>query len=306
MTGELKNRFFDISVDLICITAMDGRMLEVNNTYINDLGHSPESAVSTPFLNSVHRDDRKRVIAALVDLASSQNPVRFECRYRNNWGQFAWIEWHCASTQQPRPAIFMSGHNISERKQRELDLLSRTHLDSLTGLTSRDHFFVLLQERVTQSQDQRLPQALLFIDLDEFKPINDTFGHALGDMLLQQVSQRLSSVAPEGGVLARYGGDEFVMLIADESEKHLDALALNILRSLARPFEIDGVACTISASVGMEALSKCNHNADLLLRNADMAMYAAKSAGGNQFTSYEHRNQPRRVPSNSAKFIQQF
>lgn len=303
--AELHNRFFEISVDLLCITAMDGRMLEVNNTYLNDLGHSSESALGTPFLNAVHSDDREHVIAALVDLASADLPVRFECRYRNNWGQFAWIEWHCISSQQPCPAIFMSGHNISERKQRETDLLTQAHRDSLTGLTSRNQLFTLLQERVIQSREQRLPYSLLFIDLDSFKPINDTFGHALGDLLLQQVAQRLRTAAPTNSELVRYGGDEFVMLVADDSEKKLDALALNILRALAFPFEIDGVACSISASIGIETLSKCSHNADLLLRNADMAMYAAKSAGGNRFTTYQHRSQPRSIPAEPNKLIQQ-
>lgn len=155
--------------------------------------------------------------------------------------------------------------------------------DALTRLANRELFHDRIRRALHRNRRGKGALALLFIDLDKFKEINDRFGHAGGDTLLQHVSRRILRGVRESDTVARFGGDEFVVLLEDiESGQWVRGVADNILQALDQPFELAGETVRISASIGLALSPEHGEDEKQLLRRADEAMYAAKSAGGNR------------------------
>jgi diguanylate cyclase (GGDEF)-like protein len=173
-------------------------------------------------------------------------------------------------------------------------LLHQAHHDSLTGLPNRLFFEERLHQTLADMQRTSESVAVCFIDLDRFKQINDTLGHAVGDILLQQVAQRFVSEVRVEDTLARMGGDEFMLLMRDIHDIQRAALvAQRLIDMLDKPFQIDGHELYVSASIGISMAPKDAQDAVTLQRNADMAMYQAKEHGGHMFRCFNiHDNAP--------------
>ena len=155
--------------------------------------------------------------------------------------------------------------------------------DALTRLSNRELFHDRIRRALYRNRRGNAALALLFIDLDKFKEVNDRFGHAGGDTLLQHVSRRILRGVRESDTVARFGGDEFVVLLEDiESGQWVRSVAENILQALGQPFELAGETVRISASIGLALSPEHGEDEKQLLRRADEAMYAAKIAGGNR------------------------
>lgn len=169
--------------------------------------------------------------------------------------------------------------DISERKKNEHALLHAATHDSLTGLRNRSSCIKLLTGLLSSEPWERLPLAVLFIDLDHFKEVNDAFGHRAGDRVLEQIGQRLHSFASEHSIPARISGDEFVFILSDLSEAAAKDIATKILESIALPIETAGSVVTIGASIGIAFAGTDETSADELINHADMAMYVAKAKG---------------------------
>ena len=181
-------------------------------------------------------------------------------------------------------AIF---YDVSERKKLEEKLETLAHYDSLTGLPNR----MLLQDRLEQTiataERQRQHFALLFIDLDGFKPINDTFGHAFGDEVLKVVAERLNQAVRGMDTAARLGGDEFVVVLTDiRSAENAGNVAEKIIAAISEPYEIAGESARLSASIGVSIYPNDELVAQELLRTADEAMYKAKREGKQRVIFY--------------------
>ena len=156
----------------------------------------------------------------------------------------------------------------------------RAHHDALTGLLNRAGFLHALESKLAESGREDRPMALFFSDLDEFKPINDTFGHAAGDQVLQGVAERLRGAVPEGAAIARMGGDEFVALVDGLTAEQALALGQRIVGEIAAPYQVDGeTRVSIGASVGIALSPDHGSRVDDLLAVADAALYEAKSGG---------------------------
>ncbi len=149
--------------------------------------------------------------------------------------------------------------------------------DALTGLANRTMFEEKLQQDFTLARQNNRLMAVLFIDLDEFKPINDTLGHKVGDRLLVAVARALEACILPTDTLARFGGDEFVVLLPDlESARQAEEVAERILQKIARPQQVGGHELYLSASIGISLLDDSETSPEKLIRQADMAMYKAK------------------------------
>ncbi|MEF8727434.1 MAG: diguanylate cyclase [Accumulibacter sp.] len=173
--------------------------------------------------------------------------------------------------------------DISERKASEERVQHLAHHDQLTDLPNRALLSDRLAQALAQVRRDRATLALMFLDLDQFKPVNDTLGHDVGDLLLQEVALRLKSCVPrETDTVARLGGDEFVILLA-QLERAMDAVlvANKVLAALRRPFLIGPHAIAISVSIGITVYPQHGEDVGQLLKNADTAMYYAKKAGRN-------------------------
>lgn len=154
------------------------------------------------------------------------------------------------------------------------------HHDSLTGLPNRVLLLDRLSQTIVKANRKKRLFALLFLDLDGFKAINDSFGHEQGDMLLRNVANRLRETFRESDTVARMGGDEFTIILEDIDEtKGATPVAEKIVANLGQPFEFYGHACTIGVSVGIAIYPQDGHDASTLLSHADEAMYQVKAGG---------------------------
>jgi diguanylate cyclase (GGDEF)-like protein len=207
-----------------------------------------------------------------------------------------------AALQQQACALATEVHDREQVEQ----ALRAVNFDRLTGLPNRSVFHDRLQMDINKSRRSGLPVALLFIDLDHFKEINDTLGHALGDQLLKQVGQRLCSYVRKCDTVTRLGGDEFTLTLSEVHElDNVTDMAQKILHDLAAPFHIDAHVAYVSASIGITLFPQDADNVGDLLRNADQAMYQAKDMGRNRFcyftSSMQEAAQARMALSNDLR-----
>jgi diguanylate cyclase (GGDEF)-like protein len=173
--------------------------------------------------------------------------------------------------------------DISEQKATEAKLLQSARFDGLTGLANREMFQDYLAKALARASRSGLPLGLLFLDLDDFKAINDTFGHMAGDELLRSVADRLSRCLRAGDLISRLGGDEFTIIAEDCPPNHLAGLAEKVIDVLEAPFDLAGQAARISTSVGAVYYPGSASDGASLVQRADEAMYAAKKAGKNRY-----------------------
>jgi diguanylate cyclase (GGDEF)-like protein/PAS domain S-box-containing protein len=180
------------------------------------------------------------------------------------------------------------GSDITFEKKADERISFLAHNDALTGLLNRAHFTEMLGQTVSRLERYGAPFALMFLDLDHFKTVNDTRGHPVGDRLLVDVSKRLRALVPPGTVLARLGGDEFAIIL-NKAAKATDAepLAQSIVSNLSEPFVIDGETINIGASVGIAIAPRHGTRSDQLLRNVDLALYRAKDSGRSAYRFFE-------------------
>ncbi len=177
---------------------------------------------------------------------------------------------------------------VTDLKQSQEVIQFQAYHDPLTGLLNRRYFQEELEQRVISAKETGETVAILYIDIDRFKDINDTFGHAKGDQLINFISERLKNCLTIGNsVLTRQGGDEFVILLSELEEEEIKGIADTIVTNIYQPYLIDGNEVTVSASCGISLYPKHTENIDTLMVYADGAMYAAKKQGGNKVLLYD-------------------
>ncbi len=182
-----------------------------------------------------------------------------------------------------------TGKDISERMRTQERLHYMAHHDALTKLPNRTLFLDRLHQAMARAHWHNRLIAVIFMDLDQFKEVNDNFGHEVGDQLLIQLTQRLSSSVRSGDTVARFGGDEFAVLLDDiASEQDVSLLAKKILDTLAPPFNVQGHESLVTASIGVSIFPSDGNDSETLLRNADVAMYRAKHLGRNNYQFYSN------------------
>lgn len=231
-------------------------------------------------------DDIERIKAAVREHRSVSVTMR---SYRKDGAPF-WYQLFLSPVRDDEGEIthFVAVINdISEKKEQDEEMAYQATHDLLTGLANRSLFNDRLKHDFELAKRHSQSMAVLFIDLDEFKPINDTLGHRVGDKLLVSVAERLNSLIRPSDTLARFGGDEFVLLLPDLEETGLaEEIAERILQELAKPHQIDNNELHISASIGIATNSHSSTFPEKLLQRADMAMYKAKQQGRDTYEIY--------------------
>ena len=181
--------------------------------------------------------------------------------------------------------------DISDRKEAEAELILRSHYDSLTGLANRTLFTDSLRRSIARARRRRSKTGILFLDIDHFKLINDTYGHEGGDSLLRAASERLRKIVRASDLLARFGGDEFAILLEDvQSSDAAIIVAEKVLRDVAFPFDLGGDEVFVTASVGIALYPDAGTDIQTLLKSADIAMYGAKEGGRNGYRTFSEES----------------
>jgi len=235
----------------------------------------------------VHPEDRGAFEALLGRPVEPGGRTYDELRLSHLQGHWVATEVTAVDAGSTGGGRILNVRDVSERKAHEEDLLRRALYDPLTGLANR----ALFREHVDKAlarlrRTPARPHAVLFVDLDGFKTINDSLGHAAGDEVLTEVGHRLMRWMRPGDTAARLGGDEFAVLLENTSQLDTAVLAKRILSVLLAPIAVQGKEVVVTGSIGI-ALSEAGQDSDTLLRNADAAMYTAKSAGKGQYRVFE-------------------
>ncbi|WP_121663801.1 sensor domain-containing protein [Metabacillus litoralis] len=183
-----------------------------------------------------------------------------------------------------RKARLIVGRDITERKKADEIIHQMAYYDSLTGLPNRNMFKDHLNEHLSQAKDKML--AVLFLDLDRFKIINDTKGHSTGDLLLQKAAKRLVEAVGNQGMVSRQGGDEFIILLESTSYEEIEEVAQGIIQAFSQPFDLNGDEFFVTPSVGISLYPVDGEDQETLIKNADTAMYLAKERGKNNYQYY--------------------
>ncbi|PKO25466.1 MAG: hypothetical protein CVU35_03960 [Betaproteobacteria bacterium HGW-Betaproteobacteria-8] len=241
-------------------------------------------------LSLIHPDDYDRVLSESIAIGEKEQSWFGEFRMHTVDGREMYFEAHDTSRKQVNGDIVFTGfaNNVSERRELEHRLDLMAHYDALTGLLNRSSFYEILENTIRTSHRRQQHFALLFIDLDHFKPVNDNFGHRAGDILLQFVSGRIKQSLRTSDTCCRYGGDEFLVVLPDVGGMENPArVAEKIIQQLEQPFEVEGHILHISASIGISLYPDHGNNPDTLISLADQTMYQAKHSGGGNVRIHE-------------------
>jgi diguanylate cyclase (GGDEF)-like protein/PAS domain S-box-containing protein len=274
-------KLFEMTSDLLATISLDGRFTLLNPAWEHILGWTREELQSRPVQELVHPDDVEQSFTPILRGAGQPTEVEnFTTRYRHRDGSWHWLLW---SARRDGDTWYAAAKDVTDRMWLERQALH----DPLTHLPNRS----LLMDRAHQAL-ARVHRgggviAMLFIDLDKFKAVNDNLGHEAGDQLLVSVSERLADLMRDSDTVARLGGDEFVVLAEIDNEDEALALAGRVLDALERPFPLGSAEVAMLASVGVSVTRDPGADPETMLREADLAMYKAKGAGGRRLELFD-------------------
>jgi diguanylate cyclase (GGDEF)-like protein/PAS domain S-box-containing protein len=281
------------SADVNLVLSPDGTVEYESPAIERVLGFRPEDQEGHNASEFVHPDDVGWAQQLLADVAATPGAqVSAELRLRHVDGSWRMVE-AVGRNLIDDPAvggIVINFRDVTGRKALEEELRHQAFHDSLTGLANRALFVDRLEHALARTRRGTAPLAVLFVDLDDFKNINDSLGHGEGDALLKGVAERLSGALRSGDTIARMGGDEFAILVEDPPDASAPRdVAVRLLTALQQPFDQAGKELFIHASVGVAVAAGARTTAEELLRNADVSMYTAKNNGKNRVEIYEPR-----------------
>jgi diguanylate cyclase (GGDEF)-like protein/PAS domain S-box-containing protein len=281
---------------LIWTSGVEGRCDWFNDTWLRFTGRSLEQELGEGWAAGVHPEDRARVLKTYQAAFVRREDFSMEYRLRHVSGEYRWIVDHGS------PRYDQDGHfigylgyclDITALKRAEAEIQRLAYHDDLTGLPNRALFLDRLGQALSVARRAGHHGAVIFVDLDQFKRVNDVHGHAVGDALLEEVARRMTHYLRESDTVARLGGDEFVVLLPELARTAEDAATLaqtvaeKLRAALATPVTIGAQEFNTGASLGITVFPKGEEGVDDLMREADVAMYRAKERGRNQVVYFE-------------------
>lgn len=292
---DLSEMVYQAIGEAIMVVSADGRIAAINPAFTRLTNYAEEEAVDQPV-------DMLKQPPAAHFFPSELEP---QLRKTGHWAGSVWARRKCGAlvqewlrvdaiddaTGQDKMRICMFSQITDQKRARET-IWHQANYDALTGLPNRSMFRERLEHEIQKANRSARQLALMFIDLDQFKEVNDTLGHDIGDALLKQAAGRLALCVRGADTVARIGGDEFTVILEQFDDIGVvERVARTIVQALARPFSVSDNTIHVSASIGITLYPGDATEADVLIKNADQAMYAAKNAGRNQFYYFTHRMQ---------------
>lgn len=280
---------FQTSLDSININRVsDGCYIDCNQAFLDSVGYTREEVIGKTSIDlNIWANPRDRQI--LVDMLRQTGSCRdLEAQFRRKDGDIIWGQMSASVIDvEGVPCILSISRDISSAKVAEDEIRTLAFYDPLTHLPNRRLVSERLRQSLAASTRSNRKGALLFIDVDDFKTLNDTLGHRTGDLLLQEIARRLTACTREMDTVARLGGDEFVVILEDLSESqeeaaaHAKIVAEKILEEVCQTYELAGRECLSTSSIGITLFGDRTDTIDEVLQQADIAMYQAKAAGRN-------------------------
>ncbi len=299
-------KLLDDMITFVAVLSPSGQIIFVNNTPLIAAGIRLQDIVGTKFWDAAwwsYSADAIERIRNDCELCASGKSILHEIQLATSDGSLIWIEYSMHPILDDRGKVeFLvpEGRDITDKKLQQIQLQHLAHYDTLTGLPNRVLFADRFKQAISYSKRTDSLLAVCFLDLDNFKPINDHHGHEIGDLLLVEVSHRLSHNIRDLDTASRLGGDEFTILIGGFSiVSECEELISRILDSLAEPYLIGDKTIRITASCGITIFPDDNSDIDLLVRHADQAMYQSKLTGKNAFTFFDQHTEKASKHQNS-------
>ncbi|MGB2798483.1 MAG: PAS domain S-box protein [Dehalococcoidia bacterium] len=251
-------------------------------------GYTRDELIGTHSLELVHPEDRERVREKAIEHLKGQSNVPYEYRFKCKDGGVLWILERVSSiAYKGKQATVASFMDITERKKTEETIRHLAYHDTLTDLPNRPLFNEILTLELARAQRNQQQVAVMLLDLDEFKHVNDTLGHPVGDQLLKAVADRMRRSVRKGDTVARMGGDEFMLVLPEMSQAEDAArIAQKLMAAFTKPFVFRAHKLHITSSIGVAVYPHDGENSETLIKNADIAMYRAKEQGRNNYQYY--------------------
>ena len=279
----------DTTPECIKLLSADGRLIEMNDAGLAMIEADSLDQVIHASMPSLLLPEHREAFQALTKSVIQGNKGMLVFEIQGLKGTRRWLETRAA------PMIMRTGEtvllgitrDITENKQSDELIWKQANFDTLTDLPNRRMFYDRLAQEIIKSDRTNSPLAVLLIDLDEFKEVNDTLGHDHGDILLQATAHRIADCIRASDTLARLGGDEFIVVLSQLGDTHYaEDIAQKILNRLAEPFQLANAVTHVSASIGITLYPNDATEIQSLMKNADQAMYLSKSLGRNRFSHY--------------------
>jgi len=295
MSEDRYRILFDLAADCLTILNLDGTIMDINRTGHERLGYTRDEMVGM-HITELDAPEFAAMVPKRFDEIEESGAI-FESAHLRKDGTVMPIEINARVIElDGKKVIFGVVRDISGRRTAEQRIAQLAHFDTLTNLPNRTLFYDRLDQAIARVKRYQQKFAVLFLDLDGFKGVNDRLGHHAGDRLLGMVAERLAENVRDMDTLARVGGDEFVFILNNIDHNDNAILVANkILESFSHPFVVNGNACLIGCSIGISIFPDDTDDAEALVKMADDAMYMAKSRGKNNYQLFNA--QPDKVPS---------
>lgn len=288
---QLYRRLFESNMDMALIMDLKGIITDINQAGLDSFGYLRSDVLGQPFDVFIHDEELLKVISVFERVLQGES-IRYETKVKAKRGEIANVAVSIMpiTTEENRiSGLFAFIRNITEQKQHLHTIQHMAYFDSLTELPNRHYFLEEFERLLTEAQKEGGKLALLYLDLDRLKVVNDNLGHLAGDELLKKTSDRLRRIAGEQGFIARIGGDEFTIIL--RFEHGLDEvieLAEALIKCFEDPLEIEGCSIHSKVSIGIALYPEHGTSNSTLVQSADLAMFHAKRQGGSRFKLFSH------------------
>lgn len=279
--------FCQHSPDGIFSLSLEGVFTDVNPALVDLCGHSKIQMIERSYTDYIPTERLNENIA-LIQLTKKGSVQHIQTEFLHVDGHFIQIDLTTIPIIVDQEVLGIQGiiKDVSNESARQNQIEEMTYYDPLTKLPNRNLFNIRLKELLEQTDDNHCQLALLFIDLDRFKLVNDTLGHSAGDQLLKVVAHRLKENLNEEAFVARLGGDEFVLVLGETDQPEAAIIAQTIIKAIAKPIRINEQNFLITPSIGISLHPHDGNDPSMLVRSADIAMYQAKEKGRNCYQFY--------------------
>ncbi len=276
-------RMLQHSSDIIAVLDLDLSIRYLSPGAERMLGVSPHHVFGTSWLDAVFPADRAKA-HDIIEATTGDRPAQTEFRLLAGDGSHRYVDVVATRViEHDEPGFVLTCHDVTERRALEQQLSYQAFHDSLTGLANRALFRDRLDHAIARTSRSQTRFAVLFIDLDDFKDVNDSLGHAAGDAMLRQMTDRIGEAVREEDTVARLGGDEFAILLESiDSDDEVITVANRIVTSAREPFEVGESIISSGLSIGIAIADTSATSAEAVMRNADLALYEAKNLGKNR------------------------